>query len=129
MEPDQKFETPVVQQALPVPAPVNLNVVQHEPHIVDLESERRQQSTSAMEKMEKDFQQMKESFFNSKIEALSNEYESIKNGQFVFFFFLTKKRVSVKRKNVNKSGNQRLQALVADRIPHFKFSFSCLWTK
>lgn len=43
-----------------------------------------------MEKIEKEFADLKEKFFNDKIEALKKEYEMIKNGNLLFIFFLIK---------------------------------------
>jgi len=48
--------------------------------IIDLEERRRKECLGNMEKIEKEFADLKEKFFNDKIEALKKEYEAIKNG-------------------------------------------------
>jgi hypothetical protein len=48
--------------------------------LVDLEEKRRKECFGNMEKIEKEFQDLKEKFFNEKIEALRKEYDAIRNG-------------------------------------------------
>jgi len=51
-----------------------------EKEIIDLEEKRRRECFGNMEKIEKEFADLKEKFFNDKIEALRREYEMIKTG-------------------------------------------------
>jgi hypothetical protein len=66
------MSSPTNAPAVPQSAP--------EATVVDLESERRKQHVGNMEKIEKEFQELKDKFFNEKIEELTSEYESIRNG-------------------------------------------------
>jgi len=54
------------------------NIVDKE--VIDLEEKRRRECLGNMEKIEKEFADLKEKFFTEKIEALKKEYEMIKNG-------------------------------------------------
>ncbi len=55
--------------------------------MIDLEEKRRRECFGNMEKIEKEFADLKEKFFNEKIDALRKEYETIKNG-FLYHSFL-----------------------------------------
>lgn len=48
--------------------------------VIDLEEKRKREYLGNMEKIEKEFAELKEKFFNDKIESLKREHEMIKNG-------------------------------------------------
>jgi hypothetical protein len=48
--------------------------------IIDLEEKRRRECEGNMEKIEKEFADLKEKFFTDKIESLKRDYDLIKSG-------------------------------------------------
>jgi hypothetical protein len=55
-----------------------------EVELIDLEEKRRKECLGTMEKIEKEFADLKEKFFQEKIEGLKKEYELIKTGNLDF---------------------------------------------
>lgn len=59
--------------------------VDEKPHgleVVDLEEKRRLECFADMEKIEKEFQDLKEKFYREKIEQINKELEGIQAGNF-----------------------------------------------
>jgi peptidoglycan hydrolase CwlO-like protein len=50
------------------------------PEVVDLEEKRRLECLADMEKIEKEFQDLKEKFYQEKVEALRKEIDTIQSG-------------------------------------------------
>ncbi len=54
------------------------------PEVVDLEEKRRLECLADMEKIEREFQDLKEKFYREKIEQINKELEAIQNGTNLF---------------------------------------------
>jgi len=64
----------------PTPRPVAVAAVAGGPEVVDLEEKRRQECLADMERIEREFQDVKEKFYREKVEHIRKEIELISAG-------------------------------------------------